>query len=105
MEKFENKIIDMRDMYEERKEKGLPMMVQDEEDYVVNLEAVCCMPSFLFFLFRFYRITVFSVFRTYKWLIYIYGNSIYKKSCVFICFLNRESHTITNTFIHKHNIK
>ncbi|XP_060077900.1 kinesin-like protein KIF13B [Ylistrum balloti] len=32
MEKFENKIIDMRDMYEERKATGLPMMVEDEHD-------------------------------------------------------------------------
>ncbi|XP_074656043.1 kinesin-like protein KIF13A isoform X2 [Tubulanus polymorphus] len=31
MEKFENKIIDMREMYEERKEKGLPMMVEEIE--------------------------------------------------------------------------
>jgi hypothetical protein len=32
MEKFENKLIDMRDMYEERKSQGLPMMVFDEQD-------------------------------------------------------------------------
>ncbi|CAG2222721.1 KIF13 [Mytilus edulis] len=32
MEKFENKLIDMRDMYEERKSQGLPMMVLDEVD-------------------------------------------------------------------------
>ncbi|XP_069106121.1 kinesin-like protein KIF13A isoform X3 [Argopecten irradians] len=32
MEKFENKIIDMRDMYEERKATGLPMMVEDEHE-------------------------------------------------------------------------
>ena len=32
MEKFENKLIDMRDMYEERKTQGLPMMVQDDVD-------------------------------------------------------------------------
>lgn len=31
MDKFENKIFDMREMYEERKEKGLPMMVQDHD--------------------------------------------------------------------------
>ena len=28
MEKFENKIVDMRDMYEERKERGLPLVVR-----------------------------------------------------------------------------
>ena len=28
MDKFENKIIDMREMYQDRKEKGLPMMVE-----------------------------------------------------------------------------
>ena len=28
MEKFENKIIDMREMYQERKDKGLSMMVE-----------------------------------------------------------------------------
>lgn len=39
MDKFENKIIDMRDMYEERKEKGLPMMVSDEP-YVLKF-GVC----------------------------------------------------------------
>jgi len=27
MDKFENKLIDMRDIYEERKEKGLPLQV------------------------------------------------------------------------------
>lgn len=32
MEKIENKIIDMRDMYEERKAQGLPMMVVEVED-------------------------------------------------------------------------
>ena len=32
MEKFENKIIDMRDLYEERKEKGLPLQVPDENE-------------------------------------------------------------------------
>ena len=43
MEKFENKIIDMRDMYEERKRLGLPMMVveeyedQDPESWVLNV--------------------------------------------------------------------
>lgn len=32
MEKLENKIIDMREMYEERKSQGLPMMVQNVLD-------------------------------------------------------------------------
>ncbi|XP_071810654.1 kinesin-like protein KIF13A isoform X3 [Apostichopus japonicus] len=32
VEKLENKIIDMRDMYNDRKEKGLPMQDKDEED-------------------------------------------------------------------------
>lgn len=41
MEKFENKIIDMRDMYEERKEKGLPMMVDDVDEPPVILSLVC----------------------------------------------------------------
>ena len=41
MEKFENKIIDMRDMYEERKEKGLPMMVEDPDDEPVLYLLVC----------------------------------------------------------------
>ena len=27
MDKFENKLIDMRDIYQERKEKGLPLQV------------------------------------------------------------------------------
>ncbi|KAK3087726.1 hypothetical protein FSP39_009709 [Pinctada imbricata] len=31
MEKFENKIIEMRDLYEERKREGLPMMVEDTD--------------------------------------------------------------------------
>ncbi|XP_064651713.1 kinesin-like protein KIF13A isoform X3 [Lineus longissimus] len=31
MEKFENKIIDMREMYEERKEKGISMMVEEAD--------------------------------------------------------------------------
>ncbi len=35
MEKFENKIIDMRDMYEDRKEKGLPMMVEEPAEPVL----------------------------------------------------------------------
>jgi hypothetical protein len=35
MEKLENKIIDMRDMYEERKLQGLPMMVDDSCDSIV----------------------------------------------------------------------
>ena len=48
MEKFENKIIDMRDMYQERKDKGLAMMVTDEP-YVIRL--VCCMPFFRVCLF------------------------------------------------------
>ena len=55
MEKFENKIIDMRDLYEERKEKGLPMKVDDDEDdlpLVISSDGmVCvvyCMASFLF---------------------------------------------------------
>ena len=43
MEKFENKIIDMRDMYEERKEKGLamkvPPTVADSDD--LNSHLVC----------------------------------------------------------------
>ena len=40
MDKFENKIFDMREMYEERKEKGLPMMV-DDEPIPPALEPVC----------------------------------------------------------------
>jgi len=28
MDKFENKLIDMRDIYQERKEKGLPLQVR-----------------------------------------------------------------------------
>ena len=52
MDKFENKIIDMRDMYEERKEKGLPMMVEENDDELVLFLLVCvvCM-TFLFFNF------------------------------------------------------
>ena len=42
MEKFENKLFDMRDMYEERKDKGLPMMVDDELDFIINLESSVC---------------------------------------------------------------
>ena len=37
MEKFENKIIDMRDMYEERKRLGVPIMVDDSDES----ESVC----------------------------------------------------------------
>ena len=43
MDKFENKIIDMRDMYEERKEKGLPMMVDSDDDDDPIIVLVCCM--------------------------------------------------------------
>lgn len=44
MDKFENKIIDMREMYEERKEKGLPMMVEEPDDDPVAINLVClCM--------------------------------------------------------------
>ena len=39
MDKFENKIFDMREMYEERKEKGLPMMV--EEETITPPQPVC----------------------------------------------------------------
>ena len=31
----------MRDMYEERKEKGLPMMVDDEPEHIIYLNSVC----------------------------------------------------------------
>lgn len=39
MEKLENKIIDMREMYEERKSSGQPMMVEDTNSWVCR----CCM--------------------------------------------------------------
>lgn len=39
MEKLENKIIDMREMYEERKSSGQPMMVEDTDSWVCR----CCM--------------------------------------------------------------
>lgn len=39
MEKLENKIIDMREMYEERKSSGQPMMVEDTDSWV----CCCCM--------------------------------------------------------------
>ena len=48
MEKFENKVIDMREMYQDRKEKGLPMRVPDAP-YVLDLSSspVCaCFPIF-----------------------------------------------------------
>lgn len=32
MEKFENKIIDMRDMYEDRKSQGIPLRVDDSDE-------------------------------------------------------------------------
>ena len=52
MEKFENKIIDMRDMYEERKEKGLPMMVEETDEAVIY-PLVCCLHGlFLRLLFQ-----------------------------------------------------
>ena len=41
MEKFENKIIDMRDMYEERKAAGVPLLVHDSED-----SDMVCVPCF-----------------------------------------------------------
>ena len=58
MEKFENKIIDMRDMYEERKERGGPLTVHgghfdnmaDDEDSI--LYVVCSMLLFCFGLFK-----------------------------------------------------
>jgi len=37
MEKFENKIIDMRDMFEERKAQGIPLRVDDSDES----EGVC----------------------------------------------------------------
>lgn len=37
MEKFENKIIDMRDMYEDRKSHGIPLRVDDSDES----ESVC----------------------------------------------------------------
>lgn len=43
MEKFENKLIDMRDMYEERKSQGLPMMVLDEVDDESGVCVLCMM--------------------------------------------------------------
>ena len=50
MEKLENKIIDMRDMYEERTALGLPMMVSSCcDDVDGDMDAVCpltCMASF-----------------------------------------------------------
>ena len=48
MEKLENKIIDMRDMYEERKTQGLPMMVEDPSDEMVDDSTwVCVSPAWL----------------------------------------------------------
>jgi hypothetical protein len=41
MEKLENKIIDMREMYEELKSSGKPMMVDDTDAWV----CCCCMAS------------------------------------------------------------
>lgn len=41
MEKLENKIIDMRDMYEERKSNGLPMMVEDSIEDIDGSTWVC----------------------------------------------------------------
>lgn len=41
MEKLENKIIDMREMYEELKSSGKPMMVDDNDSWV----CCCCMAS------------------------------------------------------------
>ena len=53
MEKFENKIIDMRDMYQERKEKCLPMMVQEESEHIIYLNSVCsARHGFLFYTSR-----------------------------------------------------
>ena len=42
MEKLENKIIDMRDMYEERKTQGLPMMVEDPSEEMVDDSTWVC---------------------------------------------------------------
>lgn len=52
MEKFENKIIDMRDLYEERKEKGLPMKVdsEGEEEYPRYLTSDMVCPAWLIFV-------------------------------------------------------
>lgn len=49
MEKFENKIIDMRDMYEDRKEKGLALMV-DQTPNIIYLVCVACFVLFYFAL-------------------------------------------------------
>jgi len=62
MEKFENKIIDMRDMYEERKLLGLPMMVEDNDDlepeselaWVCFVVCFCCIACCLFLLLPFF---------------------------------------------------
>ncbi len=48
MEKFENKIVDMRDMYEERKEKGLPLMVEENEEEESSLYLTGPWVCFLF---------------------------------------------------------
>lgn len=60
MEKLENKIIDMREMYEERKATGQPMMVEDPIDELDGSNWVCA-PSaawlvLLFLMFRYKRI-------------------------------------------------
>ena len=48
MEKLENKIIDMREMYEERKSSGQPMMVEDTDSWVC-----CCCMAFADLIARF----------------------------------------------------
>ena len=47
MDKFENKIIDMRDMYEERKALGLPLRVEEPDS---DVDMVCCLLAWLVIL-------------------------------------------------------
>lgn len=51
MEKFENKIIDMRDMYEERKNHGIPMRVEEANadlDLDLDTESWVCFVAWLY---------------------------------------------------------
>ena len=52
MEKFEVKIIDMRDMYEDRKSQGIPLMVDDSDES----ESVCVTLHACFLLYLFFAL-------------------------------------------------